>query len=323
MRASDHQRLLVKIARLYYEQEQTQSQISKRLRLSRQKVQRLLKEAHQEGVVQLSIRPVMGVFDDVERALEETYGMQEAVVVEISDYHDHDLVTREIGYAAAEFLIRILQSNDTLAISWGSTLLGMVNALNAGISRIEFNRVQVVQGLGGLGNPTNETHAAELTRRLASVLGGQAVLLPAPGIVGSLAAGEAFQADPHVQAALRLAASANLAIMGIGAPRKDSILVQKGKIVAWEELKMLKEMGAVGDINLRYFDSHGNLIDSDLDSRVMGLALDEIRQIDTVVGIAGGVAKFNAIHGAVKGQIIDILVTDHITAQKLMDDSAE
>ena len=323
MRASDHQRLLVKVARLYYEQEQTQSQISKRLRLSRQKVQRLLKEARQEGVVQLSIRPVMGVFDGVERALEEIYTLREVIVVEITDYHDHDLVTREIGSAAAEFLIRILQSEDTLAISWGSTLLGMVNALNASISRIELNGIQVVQGLGGLGDPLNETHAAELTRRLASVLGGQAVLLPAPGIVGSQAAGEALQADPHVKEALQIAAAADLAIMGIGAPRQDSILVQKGKIVAWEELKQLKEMGAVGDINLRYFDSQGNLIDSDLDSRVMGLSLDEIRQIGSVVGIAGGAEKFDAILGAVNGRIIDILVTDHITAQKLMDDSAE
>ena len=54
---------------------------------------------------------------------------------------------------------------------------------------------------------------------------------------------------------------------------------------------------------------------------MIGLSLDEIRQIDTVVGIAGGEAKFNAILGAVRGQVIDVLVTDHITAQKLLDDS--
>ena len=52
MRASDHQRLLDKISKLYYEQEQTQSQISKRLHLSRQQVQRMLKEAHQESIMQ-------------------------------------------------------------------------------------------------------------------------------------------------------------------------------------------------------------------------------------------------------------------------------
>lgn len=321
MHASDHQRLLVKISRLYYEQEQTQSQISKRLHLSRQKVQRLLKEARQEGIVQLSIRPVMGVFDDLERALEETYGLREGLVVEITDYQDHDMVTREIGAAAAELLIRILQDFDTLAISWGSSLLGMVNALYASIIRIDVRGTQIVQSLGGLGDPTNDTHAAELTRRLANVLGGQGVLLPAPGIVGSQAASEAFRTDPHVQHALQTAASANIAFMGIGAPRQDSILIQQGKIVKWEELNLLENQGAVGDINLHYYDRDGRLIDSDIDTRVIGLSLDEIRQIDTVVGIAGGEAKFNAILGAVRGQVIDVLVTDHITAQKLLDDS--
>jgi DNA-binding transcriptional regulator LsrR (DeoR family) len=322
MHASDHQRLLIKISKLYYEQEQTQSQISKRLRISRQKVQRMLKEARQEGIVQLSIRPLMGVFDDQERALEESFGLREVIIAEISNYKDHDMVTREIGAAAAEFLLRILQANDTLAISWGSSLLGMVNALNASNRRIEINGIQIVQGLGGLGDPTNETHAAELTRRLASVLDGQGILLPAPGIVGSQTAGEVFKTDPHVKHALQTAASANLAFMGIGAPRQDSILIQQGKIVEWEELKLLKDLGAIGDINLRYFDSHGSPIESDLDGRVIGLSLEEIHEIDTVVGIAGGEEKFNAILGAVKGQVIDVLVTDHITAHKLLNDSA-
>lgn len=321
MRASDHQRLLVKVSRLYYEKEQTQSEISKRLRLSRQKVQRLLQEARQEGVVQISIRPVMGVFDDLERALEESYGLREVVIVETADYRDHDIVTREVGVAAAELLLRIIQDLDTIAISWGSSLLGMVNALYASVNYMNSSGIRVVQGLGGLGNPTNETHAAELTRRLASVLGGQAVLLPAPGVAGTRAASEAFRTDPYVQQALQTAASANLAFMGIGAPRQDSILVQKGTIVSWEELKGLKAQGAVGDINLRYFDSDGQSVDSDLNSRVIGLSLDEICQIDTVVGVAGGEAKFDAIKGSMRGQLIDVLITDDRTAQRLLEES--
>jgi len=322
MSTSDHQRLLVKVSRLYYEQEQTQSEISKRLRLSRQKVQRLLKEARQEGVVQIRIRPVMDGFDDLEHVLEESYELREVIIVETTDYRDHDRVTREIGVAAAEFLLRVIQAHDTITVSWGSSLLGMVNALYATISSMDIDSLRVVQGLGGLGDPTNETHAAELTRRLASVLGGQAVLLPAPGIAGTQAAVDAFQTDPHVRRALQTAASANLAFMGIGAPRQDSILVQKGTIVNWEELNILKKRGAVGDINLRYFDRNGRLLESELNGRVIGLSLEEIRQINTGVGIAGGDAKFDAVKGALLGQLINVLITDDKTAQRLLADSA-
>jgi DNA-binding transcriptional regulator LsrR (DeoR family) len=321
MHASDHRRMLVKIARLYYEQEQTQAQISERLRISRQKVQRLLQEAQEEGVVQISIRPLMGVFDELEQALERAYGLREAIIVETTAYHDHATVTREIGVAAADYLLRVIQPHDTLTISWGSSLLGMVNALYASSTSSVVEGIKIVQGLGGLGDPTNETHAGELVRRLASILSGQAVLLPAPGVAGTPAASSAFLTDPHVQQALHTAASADLAFMGIGAPREDSILIQEGTIVAWEELKQLKERGAAGDINLRYFDIDGRLLESELNDRVIGLSLEEIRQIDIVVGVAGGEAKCSAIYGAVRGRLIDVLVTEDVTARRLLEGS--
>ena len=215
---TDHHRLLVKVARLYYEQELTQSEISTRLRLSRQKVQRLLKEARQTGVVLISIRPLTGIFDKIERDLERRYGLSEAVVAETSAYEDHDTVTREIGVAAAEYLRRVVQPGDAITISWGSSLLGMVNPLDTLATKTDLDGVTVIQGLGGLGDPNNEIHAADLTRRLARILGGQAILLPAPGVAGSTAAGQALLSDPHVQAALASGRAANLAFMGIGAP---------------------------------------------------------------------------------------------------------
>jgi DNA-binding transcriptional regulator LsrR (DeoR family) len=125
--------------------------------------------------------------------------------------------------------------------------------------------------------------------------------------------------DPHVQQALERASQANLAVMGIGSPRPDSVLIRHGSIIQWDELAALQQQGAVGDINLRYFDDGGHPIDSDLDRRVIGLTLDDIRRIETVVGIAGGEAKFNAIDGAVCGRLIDVLVTDDVTARRLLD----
>ena len=107
--------------------------------------------------------------------------------------------------------------------------------------------------------------------------------------------------------------------MGIGAPRSDSILIQEGNIVTWPELAALADRGAVGDINLRYFDSRGLHVPSDLDDRVIGLTLNDIKQIKHVVGIAGGSAKLNAIEATLKGSLVDVLVTDHIMAQNLLE----
>jgi len=315
--ATDHNRLLVKIARLYYEQDMTQGEIAKRLRLSRQKVQRLLHQARDHGVVRIGIRPTMGIFADLEKSLEEQFGLREAVVVESTANEDQLTLARDVGVGAAEYLLRVVQSHDRIVLSWGGSLLGMVNALSHH-PPVEMEDVTVVQGLGGLVDPNNEVHAADLTRRLARALGAKAVLLPAPGIAGSQSAREAFGSDPHVAEVLQKARTANLAFMGIGAPRPNSILVQKGKIVTWQELATLKKRGAVGDINLRYFDSSGQSVASELDDRVIGLTLAEIKHIDHVVGVAGGAEKFKAIRAALEGKLINVLVTDHMTAERLV-----
>jgi DNA-binding transcriptional regulator LsrR (DeoR family) len=315
--ATDHNRLLVKIARLYYEHDMTQGEIGKRLRLSRQKVQRLVHQARDRGVVRIGIRPIMGIFSDLEKGLEEQFGLREAVVVETGAYDNQPTVAREVGVGAADYLIRVVQSHDRIVLSWGGSLLGMVNTLSHH-PPMELRDVTVIQGLGGLADPNNEIHAADLTRRLSRSLGGKALLLPAPGVAGNQTAREAHCGDPHVAGVLQQARAANLAFMGIGAPRPESILVQEGTIVTWQELAALKKLGAVGDINLRYFDDRGRKVPSGLDDRVIGLTLEEIRKIDHVVGVAGGKEKFGAIRAALRGKLVDVLVTDHITAQQLL-----
>lgn len=319
MNVIENNRLFVKIARLYYEQDFTQSEIGEKLCLSRQKVQRLLKQAKDKGIVQINIRPVVGVFSDLEAALEQRYSLREALVVETTNFEDQHVVAREVGAGAAEYLMRIVQSYDSIVVSWGGSLLGLVNTLYAGHQRNDLQGVKVIQGLGGLGDPNKEVHAADLTRRLARVLGGEAVLLPTPAVAGTREARDAFYDDPFVCSVLKQAHKAKLAVMGIGAPRIDSILMREGKIVSWEELEVMKQLGAVGDINLRFFNDIGEIIPSNLDERVIGLTLEEIRHIHQVVGVAGGAAKVRAIHGALVGNLVDVLVTDHVTAQKLLD----
>jgi DNA-binding transcriptional regulator LsrR (DeoR family) len=316
--SKDRERLLVKISRFYYEQELTQSEISKRLRISRQKVQRLLKQAKDQGIVQVTIRPVIGAFPDLERKLENRFGLQEAVVIETTNFEDQFVVAREVGVGAADYLRRVIKPHDSIVVSWGGSLLGMVNALSGSVQRSDLDGIKVIQGLGGLGDPNKEVHAADLTRRLAQVFGGEAVLLPTPAVAGSREARNTYFEDPFVSQILGQAQSANLAVMGIGAPRLDSILMREGRIVTEQDLESLKNNGAVGDINLRFFDENGKIVQSNFDQRVIGLTLDEIQRIELVVGVAGGAAKVPAIRGALAGKLVNVLVTDQITAQRVL-----
>lgn len=315
----DHQRLLIKAARLYYEQDMTQAEIAEQLRLSRQKTQRLLDQAREDGVVSITIHPIMEIFSDLEQALEERFGLSEALVVETGNPDNQNTIAREVGAGAADYLTRILRSNDKIVLSWGNSLLGMVNAL--GSKRYpQMRGLRLIQGLGGLGDPNVAIHGAELVRRAARSLGAEAVLLPAPAIAASKAVRDAIHCDPYVAHTLGLARSADVAFVGIGSSDSDSIAVPDlWRFMPRSVLPNLLKKGAVGSINLRYFDQRGRIVASELNERIVGLTLDELKKIPRVVGVAGGSAKLQSIRAALLAKLVNVLVTDHLTAKALLD----
>ena len=76
-------RLLQKVSKLYYEGDYTQQEISKRLKISRPKVSRLLKQARELGIVKISISGIPGIHSDMENALEKKFNITEVFVVEV------------------------------------------------------------------------------------------------------------------------------------------------------------------------------------------------------------------------------------------------
>ncbi|MCC6859522.1 MAG: sugar-binding transcriptional regulator [Bryobacterales bacterium] len=320
MRTLNQNRLLVKVARLYFEQDLTQAQIADRLRLTRQKVQRMLVQARETGVVQIRISPMMGLHPHLEKILEHRFDLVEAIVVETTDYTDQGTVARELGVAGAEYLLRAVRPRDRIVFSWGNSLLALVNALLYP-ARVHAEELQVIQALGGLGDPNHEIHATQLVRNAARALGAQAILLPAPAVAGSAVACRAFYSDPYVCRVLETARTANLAFVGIGSSDAESILVPEfWNIMTPSMLATLKGRGAVGSINLRYFDRHGRAVASELDRLIVGLTLDELKQIHRVVGIAGGSTKLRAIEAALRAKLINVLITDHISAGRLAEE---
>jgi DNA-binding transcriptional regulator LsrR (DeoR family) len=314
----DRARLLAKIARLYYEHDMTQAEISVRLRLSRQKVQRLLSCAREEGIVHIAIQPILGTFSELERSLEDRFHLSEALIVEASSPDDPATTAREIGAGAAEYFARLLRPKDKVVLSWGNSLLGMVHAL-ASRMRTPMPDVRLIQALGSLGDPNTAVYGGELVLRAARALGAKPILFAAPAIAASAAVRDVLYADPYVAHTLELARTADLALVGIGSSDTDSIaLPDLWRFLPSEALPDLLSKGAVGSINLRYFDASGSLVPSELNDRVIGLTLNEMRKIPRVVGVAGGPSKRKAIRAALEARLIHVLVTDQATATHLL-----
>jgi DNA-binding transcriptional regulator LsrR (DeoR family) len=306
-------KLLFKIATAYYEDGLTQAQIGKRFSLSRVKVSRLLRQAREERIVQINVMPPQGSDVRLERQLEHRYGLHEAIVVSTSA-HDRRTVARELGPAAAECLVRSLSSHQVLAMSWGTTLLSVVNALPIR----NWPDMKVVQMLGGLGQPEADVYGADLVHRTASALGARPRVVLAPGIVASRLVRDALLADPQISDTLALGAQADVALVGIGRPVRDSVVMQAG-ILSHKELDQLRSRGAVGDIALRFFDADGRPVEHGIYERVIGLNLAQIRSIPRVIGVAGGAGKLQVIRAALRGQLVNVLVTDDDVAARLLE----
>jgi DNA-binding transcriptional regulator LsrR (DeoR family) len=169
-----------------------------------------------------------------------------------------------------------------------------------------------------VGSPNAEVHATQVTRRLADLLGGEATLLPAPGVVGSRNARDVLIKDRFVREALDMFPKVTLALVGIGATEPSRALASSGNVFSAQEIKLLAGKGAVGDICLRFFDAAGRPVITELNDRVISMDLDQLRAVRRVVAVAGGKRKTNAIRGALAGKLVNVLITDLATADRLL-----
>jgi len=314
----DELRLMTKVARMYHEQGLRQTEIMERLNMSQSTISRLLKRAEKAGIVRITVSVPSGAHPQLEEALQEKFGLKEAIVVDSTK--DDDQIVRDLGPAAAFYVETTLKPSDVVGISsWSAALLSMVDAMQP---NPRTAGVRVVQILGGVGNPGAEVHATHLTRRFANLVGGTATLLPAPGVVGSLEARQVLLKDRFVREAMNLADTVRLALVGIGAIEPSRMLAASGNVFSPNELQTLRAEGAVGDICLRFFDKNGVPVVTPLNDRVIGMDLEQLRRANRVVGVAGGSRKIAAIRGALLGHLINVLITDLNTAQQLIDDNS-
>jgi len=304
--------LMVKVAKQYFEAGMTQQEIATSLRISRSTVSRLLSRARDEGIVQIAIEVPAGIYPELENSLEQCCDLVEVIVIETHNYDSPSGIVLELGQAAAGYLERTIQKNDIIGFAWGTTMKTMVDAMQPQ----KIPNVKVFQMNGGLTPQMTDIHGTSLTHNLATRLGGDAYMLQAPGVVDNPQTQQTFMADTNVHQVFEFANDASMAFFGIGTIAEDTLWGRAG-LLTEEVTAELESLGAVGDIMSRYYDENGKRVNSSLCQRVVGIPIEQLLGIDRRIGVAGGSEKFKAILGALRGGYINVLITDHITAQKL------
>jgi DNA-binding transcriptional regulator LsrR (DeoR family) len=298
---------LAEAAHLYYIEGLSQQQVASALSTTRSNVSRMLQAARDMEIVRFQVVHPLHRQRALEQSLIEHFGLREALVL-AADAGTEPL--QQVGELGAKWLIDHVKDGMTLTLSWGRTLRALARALQVD----KAYDVNVVQ-LGGDLQLEPQVSGHELVRELAARLGGRYSYLHAPAILDSPAMVEELRTLRPIRAELDKARSADLALVGIGGYGQGfaAQLLESAHLTRADR-DAFDAQPPAGDILARFYDDRGEQVDGPLRHRVLALELDELREIPTIVGIAAGEVKSRGILGALRGGLVDVLITDQPAA---------
>ena len=298
---------LVAAAELYYQEQLSQQEIAARLGVSRSTVSRMLQLARDQGIVKIEIRAPGSAAasertpEHLSEDLRSALGLRRVVVVPTARRGG---VQPLVLPALAEIAALGLGAGDTLAVSWGRTVLELARARRWPA----LPGVLLVPAIAGFEERDARFQANDIARRIADASGAGVSLIHAPALP-SARLRRSLLADEDISRRLAAWDRLTAAIVGIGPPLAEADTGPAHVMSAAGELR-----GAAGDVVSRYFDAEGRPVPFAGEQRLLGVSREQLRNAGTVIAVAAGAAKGASIAGAARAGLIDVLVTDETTA---------
>lgn len=311
--SQEKQRLIIDAARLYYDSDFSQQEIATQLGISRPTVSRLLQQAKELGYVRIEIIDPLENNHDLARRLQKKYNTLQAVEVCYSPLDEYNEITQIVTKKAADVLVDLVNDGDIVGVTWGTTMYHIATKL----PKSEVKGVEVIQLNGGLSYSKTNTYASETVHMFAEAFNTIPRYLPLPVIFDNPQVKQMVESDRHIKRLIEMGKQANIAIFTVGTVQKDALLFRVGYFNEKEEKDL--QTFAVGDICSRFFNKEGKIYSEDLNNRTIGIEIDELRNKEKSILVAGGEKKIEAIHGALVGKYANILITDQFTAKRLLE----
>ena len=312
---SEREDMLAMVASLYYELDQSQTQIANRLGVSSSKISRMLKEARDRGIVHIRVeKPVPRDFA-LEQQLIEVFGLRDAHVLQTFNDADETAMLSSTGRIAASYLWSVIPNlapGASIGVAWGTGVHATVSALPDNVGQ----QIDVVQLMGGVG--ALMVDGPDLARMVATKLGGRHYDLHSPLLVERPETRTMFLNEPVVRDAIRRARAVQLAITGIGTVQDDASSFLRAGLLTRADLSQLRHVGAVGEMVGRFFDAEGRHAEIELNQRIVGIELEDLQRIPQVLAIARGITKAAAIRAALIAGYLTVLATDDVTARTVL-----
>ena len=303
-------RLRIRAAWMYFIEQMTQNEIADVLGVGRVTVVRMLADARSRNEVKIAIESELAEIVRLERALESTFGLQQALVAPLSS-PDADPIPA-IAARTGSFLSETMRSGMRVGVGWGRTLFNSLPFIGAK----SLNDFRVISLLGGVG-VARRFNPAEFAWRFAQVFQGDGYLIPTPAVVDSVETKIALVERCGLQEIFSMADTLDAVLLSIGGIASATTFY-RGGFLKEAEREALVARGAVGDLLFHFFDRNGDLVDHPVNSLVMSVDVDRLRKAPIRILTSGGHEKTEALLGAMHLIAPTVLITDEESARRML-----
>lgn len=303
-------RLRIRAAWMYFVEQMTQNEIAEVLGVGRVTIVRMLAEARLRNEVKITIESDLSELVRLERALERTFGLEQALVAPLSA-PDADPIPA-ISAKTGSFLSETMKPGMRVGVGWGRTLLSSLPF----ISPRSLPDFKVISLLGGVG-VARRYNPAEFAWRFAQVFQGDGYLLPTPAVVDSVETKVALVERCGLQEIFEMTDTLDAVLLSIGGIASATTFY-RGGFLKEAEREALVSRGAVGDLLFHFFDRNGVLVDHPINQLVMSVDVDRMRKTPIRILTSGGLEKTEALLGAMHLIAPTILITDEESARRML-----
>lgn len=312
---SDRDETLAFVSEKYYLEDHKQTEIAEMIGLTRSAVSRMLTEAREKGIVEIVVHYPFQNDQDLENQLKKQLGLKYVSVLNFKNKPNYDDLRKQLGKAGARLLAKLIKPGSQIGVAWGTTVQATIEAFAPN----PVLNSKVVQMVGVLGSTRHSYSAQTLVERFAHKVSGEGYYLYSPFIVESESTAASLLEDPSVEQAIAVSRDCDIALMGIGTTKPEFCSLLRGDHISQDELETIRSASAVGDVCAIYYEINGDVAKVDFNKRRIGTSYQDLLNIDTRLAVAGNPEKAEAMLGAIRGKFVNALVTDNVTAQRVLE----
>ncbi len=311
----DREGRMLTAATMYYLQDEKMDAIARRLHTSRSTVSRMLKEARERGLVEISLRTPPTDATGAARAIKERYGIEVIVATVPEGAKEVDRLDH-VARTTARVVSNWFDSEMIMGIAWGTT----TSTISEHLRHKPTIGSTIVQLNGAANTRTSGSgYVGNLLGRFGDAFEAAVQYFPVPAFFDRASTRDAMWTERSVERVIEIQRSTDVALFSVGAIAGSlpSHVYAAGYLEP-KDLKMLQSEGVVGDVCTVFLRADGSYDDLELNKRATGPTPAELMRIPRRLCAVAGSAKAAPLHAALEAGAVTHLVTDDITAGQLL-----